>query len=69
MERRRRAGYGVVILIIELIRGRRDDRQAAGAEGRLPDRVDTERHVDLLQRFGIDAGDLPNTLRGTIPGL
>jgi hypothetical protein len=50
--------------ILELLRSRGEDDKAAQAEGELPDQVDTEQHADLLQRLGIDPGDLPGSLGG-----
>lgn len=50
--------------ILELLRSRGDDDKAAQAEGELPDQVDTEQHADLLQRLGIDPGDLAGSLGG-----
>ena len=44
--------------ILELLRsqGKDDDAQRAGQE--LPDQVDTDRDGGLLERFGINVGDL-----------
>jgi hypothetical protein len=51
--------------IIDLIKSRGDHDQATQAEAELPDKVDTDHHQDLLNRFGVDVGDLA----GKIPGL
>jgi hypothetical protein len=50
--------------ILELLRSRGQDDKAAQAEGELPDKVDTDQHADLLQRLGIDPGDLAGSLGG-----
>lgn len=44
--------------IIELIRSRGDHDQASQADSELPDLVDTDKHSDLLSKFGIDPGSL-----------
>ena len=51
--------------IIELITSRGDHDQAEQAEGELPDKVDTEKDKGLLDKYGIDVGDLA----GKIPGM
>jgi hypothetical protein len=50
--------------ILELLRSRGQDDKAAQAEGELPDQVDTEQHAGLLQKFGIDPGDIAASLGG-----
>ena len=50
--------------ILELLRSRGQDDKAAQAEGELPDQVDTDQHADLLQKLGIDPGDLAGSLGG-----
>ena len=50
--------------ILELLRSRGQDDKASQAEGELPEQVDTEKHADLLQKFGIDPGDLAGSLGG-----
>jgi hypothetical protein len=44
--------------ILELLRNRGDQDKADRANEELPDQVDTEKHRDLLDRLGIDAGSL-----------
>jgi hypothetical protein len=44
--------------ILDLLRSRGEDGKAQQADGELPDQVDTEQHADLLQKLGIDPGDL-----------
>ena len=51
--------------IIEFLKNRGDQQQAQQAEGELPDQVDTEQHADVLQRLGVDPGDLAGSLGGT----
>jgi len=51
--------------IVELLRSRGEDDKAAQADGELPDQVDTEQHADVLQRLGVDPGDLAGSLGGT----
>ena len=60
--------------ILELLRSRGDQDKADQAEGELPDQVDTDRDAGLLQKFGIDPGELLSkfgggALGGKIPGL
>ena len=50
--------------ILELLRSRGQDDKAAQADGELPEQVDTEQHADILQRLGIDPGDLAGSLGG-----
>jgi hypothetical protein len=42
--------------------------QAAKAESDLPEKVNTEEHAGLLQRFGIDPKDLLGGLGGMFKG-
>jgi hypothetical protein len=57
--------------ILELIRQHGDSDKAGQAEQELPDKVDPEQHGDLLQKFGVDPGDVLSKLGGGggIPGL
>ena len=50
--------------ILELLRSRGEDEKASQAQGELPDQVDTDRDAGLLQKFGIDPGDLISQLGG-----
>ena len=50
--------------ILELLRSRGEDDKAAQADGELPDQVDTEQHAGMLQRLGIDPGDLAGSVGG-----
>ena len=54
--------------ILELLRSRGQEDQAAQADGELPDQVDTEQHAGLLSKFGIDVGDLAGGLGGGLGG-
>lgn len=50
--------------ILEFLRSRGDNDKASQAEDELPDQVDTDRDAGLLQKFGIDPGDLVSKLGG-----
>jgi hypothetical protein len=50
--------------ILEFLRSRGDQDKASQAEGELPNQVDTEKDAGLLQKFGIDPGDLVSQLGG-----
>jgi hypothetical protein len=52
--------------ILDLLRSRGEDGKAQQAEGELPDQVDTEQHADLLQKLGIDPGDLVGGIGGKL---
>lgn len=51
--------------IIDLLTSRGDHTSAQEADAELPDKVDTDKHKDLLDKFGIDLGELSSK----IPGL
>jgi predicted PhzF superfamily epimerase YddE/YHI9 len=57
--------------ILDFLREQGKQDKAGQAEQQLPDRVDTDQHADLLQRFGIDPQDLLQKFmgRGGIPSL
>lgn len=44
--------------ILDLLRAQGDDDKAAQADRELPDQVDTDRDGGILDRFGLDVGDL-----------
>lgn len=44
--------------ILQMLRDRGKDDQAQQADQQLPDKVDPEKHGDLLSRFGIDPSEL-----------
>jgi hypothetical protein len=52
--------------ILELIRQRGDENQAAQADQELPDQVDPEQHSGLLEKFGINPQEL---LSGGLGGI
>jgi hypothetical protein len=54
--------------ILEFLRSRGEDDKAAQADGELPDQVDTEKHAGMLQKLGIDPGDLVGSLGGGLGG-
>jgi hypothetical protein len=57
--------------VLSMLRERGDEEQAKRAQEQLPDQVDTDRDAGLLERFGIDPGDLIGKFTGgrDIPGL
>lgn len=50
--------------ITELLRSRGDNVKADEAERDLPDEIDTDRDGGLLDRFGLDIGDLAKKFGG-----
>lgn len=50
--------------IIELLKSRGEQGKAEQADSQLPDKVDPEKHSDLLSQLGID----PQDLLGKLPG-
>ena len=50
--------------ILEFLRSRGEQDKASQADGELPDQVDTDKDAGLLQKFGIDPGDLVSQLGG-----
>jgi hypothetical protein len=60
--------------ILDFLRQQGKEDQVGEADQQLPDQVDTEQHAGLLQKFGIDPGELLSkfgggALGGKIPGL
>lgn len=55
--------------IIELLRSRGEQDKSEQADSELPDIVDTEKHADLLNKLGIDPGDVLSKLGGGLAGL
>jgi hypothetical protein len=53
-------------MILNLIRERLGGDKASEADQELPDQVDTEKHGDLLSKFGIDPQEL---LGGGLGGI
>ena len=54
--------------ILELLRSRGQDEKASQADSELPDQVDTEQHAGILEKLGIDPGDLAGSLPGGFGG-
>jgi hypothetical protein len=52
--------------ILELLRSRGEQQQAAQAETELPDQVDTDQHGDLLSKFNINPQELLGGLGGKL---
>ncbi|MDQ3351196.1 MAG: hypothetical protein M3501_04455 [Actinomycetota bacterium] len=50
--------------IIDLLRSQGDSDKADRADAELPDEVDTERDKGLLDKFGLDVGDLVSKFGG-----
>lgn len=50
--------------IIDLLRSQGDSDKADQADAELPDEVDTERDRGLLDKFGLDVGDLVSKFGG-----
>ena len=60
--------------ILDLLRQQGKDDQVGEADKQLPDQVDPQQDAGLLEKFGIDPGDLLSkfgggALGGKIPGL
>ena len=55
--------------ILELLRSRGEQDKAVQADGELPQQVDTEQHAGLLQKLGIDPGDIIGALGGGSGGM
>lgn len=50
--------------IIDLLRSQGDSDRADQADAELPDEVDTDRDKGLLDKFGLDVGDLVSKFGG-----
>jgi F0F1-type ATP synthase membrane subunit b/b' len=50
--------------IIELLKSQGKDDKVSQAESELPDKVDTDEHAGLLDKLGINVGDLVGKLGG-----
>lgn len=50
--------------ILDLLRSRGDDQKVDEADRELPDQVDTDGDSGLLDRFGLDIGDLVKKFGG-----
>ncbi len=56
-------------MILKLLRERGQGDKAEEADKELPDQVDTEQHKGLLDKFGLDVGDLMKLVGGGGGGL
>jgi hypothetical protein len=54
--------------ILELLKSLGKNDEADKAKSELPAKVDTDKHGDLLSRFGIDPQDLVSKFGGNLPG-
>jgi hypothetical protein len=54
-------------MILDLLRQRGDQQTVDQAQQELPDRVDTDQHAGLLERFGLNPGDLRTRFTGGLP--
>jgi hypothetical protein len=54
--------------ILDLLRSRGEDDKAQQADSELPDQVDTEKHSGILDKLGIDPGELISQLGGGAAG-
>lgn len=60
--------------ILDFLRQQGKEDKVGEADQQLPDQVDTEKDAGLLQKFGVDPGELMSklgggALGGKIPGL
>jgi hypothetical protein len=60
--------------ILDLLREQGKGDQVGQADQELPEQVDTEKHAGLLEKFGLDPGEIVSklgggALGGKIPGL
>jgi hypothetical protein len=51
-------------MIVERIRSRQGAEKAEEADSELPDKVDTEQNAGLLQKYGLDPGELDDIAGG-----
>jgi hypothetical protein len=51
-------------MILDLLRQQGNGQQADQAAAELPDKIDTEEHADLLQKFGLDPKELLSKFGG-----
>lgn len=55
--------------ILDLLKSMGKHDQAKQADGELPDKIDTDKDANLLEKFGIDPRDLLGKLGGGLGGL
>jgi len=51
--------------IVDILKSRGDSDQASRALGELPDTVDTDKDKGLLDKYGIDLGDIATKVPGS----
>ena len=56
-------------MVLDLLRQRGDQQTVAQADQELPDQVDTDQHAGLLERFGLNPGELLARFTGGGGGL
>jgi len=56
-------------MVVERIRGQHGSEAARRADERLPEKVDTERDVELLREFELDPQQLEDGLGGQAPAI
>jgi hypothetical protein len=56
-------------MIVERLRKRGDYEASEEAARELPERVDTERHADLLSHFEVDPEELTDDFGGQAPSV
>jgi len=54
--------------ILELLRSRGQEDKASQADSELPEQVDTEQHAGMLEKLGLDPGELIGSLGGGAAG-
>ena len=52
-------------MVVERIRSQQGADKANQADNELPDKVDTDTDADLLQKYGLDPGELVNATGGS----
>lgn len=55
--------------VIDFIKEQGDSGKADQARSELPDKVDTDKHGDLLAKYGVQPQDLLSKLGGGLGGL
>jgi F0F1-type ATP synthase membrane subunit b/b' len=56
-------------MVLERLRDRGDLEAVERAEQELPEKVDTERHRDLLERYGFEPGQVGDNFGGQAPAV
>jgi len=55
--------------VVDFIREHADQTRADQAQSELPEKVDTDKHGDLLAKYGVQPQDLLSKLGGGLGGL